>query len=129
MITKRNFNQRVARPRADVPARKYRTQPDQSLSIDEIMKRFVRGIPVDIQQREGVYVDQSEHDLEKMSRMDFGEKAAMAAELSEQTEAKKAAFEERQRARKEATQRAKAKREQPEKPKDSANDSSVPNES
>lgn len=109
--------------------RKYRTVPDQSMTIQEIMARFVRGIPVDIQQRESVYVDQSEYDLEKMSRMDFGDKAAMAAEMREQSEAKKAAFEERQRVRKEVTQRAKAKKEQPEKPKDQANESSTPNES
>lgn len=58
--------------------RKGKTVPDQSMSIREIVKRFVRGVPVDIQQRQGVYVDQSEIDLEKVSRADFGEKAEMA---------------------------------------------------
>lgn len=57
--------------------------PDQSLSIQEIVKRYVRGVPVDIVQRKGVYVDQDDHDLEKLSRMDFGEKAEYAAALAE----------------------------------------------
>lgn len=62
------------------------TIPDQSMSILEIVRRFVRGIPVDVIQRQGVYVDQSEHDLERMSRMDFAEQADMAAHLSNQAQ-------------------------------------------
>lgn len=63
--------------------RKSVTIPDQSLSIQEIVKRYVRGIPVDVLQRKGVYVDQSDEDLEMLSRMDFGEKAAYAQTLAE----------------------------------------------
>lgn len=63
------------------------TIPDQSMSIDEIMKRFVRGIPVDVVQRQGVFVDQNDHDLEALSRMDFADKAAMADELAANAEA------------------------------------------
>lgn len=66
--------------------RKSRTIPDQSMSIQEIVKRFVRGVPVDIVQREAVYSDQNDHDLEKLSRMDFGEKAEYARHMSEQSE-------------------------------------------
>lgn len=121
MITKRNFTEAVARPQSGKP-RKYRTVPDQSLSVDEIMRRFVRGIPVDVQQREAVYIDQQDYDLEKMSRMDFGEKAAMAAEVREQGEARKAAFDERQRAREVAKERARAKKEQPPEPSRKASD-------
>lgn len=61
--------------------------PDQSLSIQEIVRRFVRGIPVDVIQRTPIYNDQSGHDLEKLSRMDFGEKyeyaQAMAAQAAQ----------------------------------------------
>lgn len=60
--------------------------PDQSLSIQEIVKRYVRGIPVDVVQRQGVFVDQAEHDLEKLSRMDFGEKAAFADTMKSEAE-------------------------------------------
>lgn len=66
--------------------RKSRTIPDQSMSIREIVKRFVRGVPVDILQREAVYSDQNDHDLEKLSRMDFGDKAEYARRMSEQAQ-------------------------------------------
>lgn len=52
--------------------------PDQSLSVQEIVRRYVRGIPVDVVQREAVYLDQSEIDLERVSRADFAEKAELA---------------------------------------------------
>lgn len=58
-----------------------KTIPDQSLTIAEIVKRYMRGIPVDVIQRNPVYSDHNEYDLEKMSRLDFGEKSAMANEL------------------------------------------------
>lgn len=67
--------------------RKSQTVPDQALSIREIVQRYVKGIPVDVIQREGVYVDQQEHDLEKLNRMDFGDKAAFAADLKERNQA------------------------------------------
>lgn len=57
--------------------------PDQSMSVQEIVRRFVRGIPIDVKQREAVYVDQNDHDLEKLSRMDFGEKAEFARSEAE----------------------------------------------
>lgn len=63
-----------------------RTIPDQSLSIQEIVKRYVKGVPVDVTKREAVFVDQNEHDLEKLSRMDFGEKAEYARMLAEQAQ-------------------------------------------
>lgn len=66
--------------------RKSKTIPDQSMSIQEIVKRFVRGIPVDVLKREPVYSDQQDHDLEKLSRMDFGEKAEYAQALKRQGE-------------------------------------------
>lgn len=60
------------------------TVPDQSLSIQEIVRRYVKGIPVDVVQRQGVYIDQDLYDLEAMSRKDFAQKAALAVELLEQ---------------------------------------------
>lgn len=72
------------RPKVDFKKRRKSVAiPDQSMSIQEIVKRYVRGVPVDIHKREAVYVDQNDHDLEKMSRMDFGDKhsAAQAMEL------------------------------------------------
>lgn len=56
--------------------------PDQSMSIQEIVKRFVRGIPVDIIQREAVYSDTG-HDLEKLNRMDFADKAQFGRDLAD----------------------------------------------
>lgn len=93
--------------------RKSQTVPDQSMSIREIVRRYVRGIPVDVVRREGVYIDQQNDDLEKLSRMDFGEKAeyaqAMASEANrlkdEHTEAVRRSKEERaERARLKALQ-------------------------
>lgn len=85
-------------PKVDYKARrKSVTIPDQSLSIQEIVKRYVRGIPVDVQQRPQVYVDQQDDDLEKLSRMDFGEKAEYAAMLAEQARKLSDDFEEMKR--------------------------------
>lgn len=82
--------------------RKSQTIPDQSMSIQEIVKRFVRGVPVDIVQREAVYSDQSEHDLEKLSRMDFGEKAEFARRMSEQAQGLSTELQEREAEHREA---------------------------
>lgn len=104
------------RPKIDyAKVRKSVTVPDQSLSIQEIVKRFVKGIPVDVVQRQGVYIDQSDHDLEAMSRMGFAEKADMAEELLESAERIKQQLEENERLRIERERNKaaeKAKREQ-----------------
>lgn len=75
-------------PKIDFTAqvRKSKTVPSQSMSIQEIVRKYVKGIPVDVQQRNGVYVDQNEVDLEKLSRADFGEKADYAAEMKQRQE-------------------------------------------
>lgn len=80
--------------------------PDQSLTIQEIVKRYVRGIPVDVLQRKAVYSDQEDHDLEKISRMDFGEKAAYAAEQAEQAKQLRNELNEKEAEHREAQQRA-----------------------
>lgn len=79
-----NFAYKVPAVKYGGPVMKSRTIPDQSLSIKEIVRRYVKGIPVDVVERTPVYCEQSEHDLEKLSRMDFGEKAEYAAALGQQ---------------------------------------------
>lgn len=79
-------NYRVERVSYDRPRRKGKTIPDQSMSIQEIVRRFVRGLPADVEHRNPIYVDQSEVDLEKVSRLDFGEKHALAQEMSAQNQ-------------------------------------------
>lgn len=76
--------------------RQGKTVPDQAMSIKEIVARFTRGIPVDVRARQGVFIDSSE-DLEKLSRMDFGEKAAYADELSQRANELDAELKERAR--------------------------------
>lgn len=90
--------------------RKGMAVPDQSLSIQEIVKRFVRGVPVDIQQREGVYLDQDEVDMEKLTRADFGEKHDMAAHYAASAERMKDELTERQRLDQESAAKAKEDR-------------------
>lgn len=69
--------------------RKSMTIPDQSLTIQQIMDRFVQGIPVNVSKNDGVYLDQDDYDLEKMSRMNFADKSAMSDELRAQAKAQK----------------------------------------
>lgn len=81
------------------------TIPNQSMKIDEIVRRFVKGIPVDIVQRQAVYVDQSEHDLEAMSRMDFAEKAAVADLMRERAEQQQSELQAIERVKREKKQK------------------------
>lgn len=76
--------------------------PDQSLSVQEIVKRYVRGVPVDVIQRERVYIDQNEFDLEKLSRMDFAEKLEYASALADKAKRLKSELDEHERSSSEA---------------------------
>lgn len=97
-------------PKIDfVKQRKKLAIPDQSLSVQEIVRRFVRGIPVDMKQREAVYVDQNDHDLEKLSRMDFGEKTEFARSEAERLEQWRSELTEAEQAKR--SEAAKAKEE------------------
>lgn len=78
-------------------SKKARVIPDQSLSVQEIVKRYVRGVPVDVIQRERVYVDQNDFDLEKLSRMDFADKLEYAALLADKAKQLKSDLEEHER--------------------------------
>lgn len=63
-----------------------KTLPDQTMSIKEIVSRFTRGISVNAHERPGVYSTQDEYDLEKLNRLEFGEKQAMAHSLAKLVE-------------------------------------------
>lgn len=58
-----------------------KTIPDQSMNIQELVRRYVKGIPVDVVQREKVYIDQSVLDLEKLGRVDAADRAFQAMEM------------------------------------------------
>lgn len=62
--------------------RKSQVLPNQSMTIEDIVNRYVRGAEVHVQKREGVYLDQKEHDFEKMSRADFGEQHELAQQFA-----------------------------------------------
>lgn len=70
---------------------KSKTVPDMALSVQEIVRRFTRGLPLEDIQRQGTYVDQTEGpdevDLEKLSRSSFDEKREFADRLRERNEA------------------------------------------
>lgn len=105
--------------------RRGKTVPDQSMSIQEIVRRFVRGIPIDVIKRDGVYIDQSEHDLEQLSRMEFGDKAALADQIQARNEGLVAQHEASEREKKESA--AKAKQEAQKKRADQKHSSTLDN--
>lgn len=107
MITKTTFA--LAGPQG-TKMRKQRAIPDQTMSVREIVRRFVKGIPVDVVQRQGVYIDPSkEIDYEKVSRLDFGEKVEFAGELRREAEVAYTELEERAEAERLARDEAKKK--------------------
>lgn len=63
------------------PNRKSTTMPDQALTVEEIMRRFTKGLPVAVTNRDPVYIDQNDFDYEQISRMSFDEKFAMAQQF------------------------------------------------
>lgn len=93
--------------------RKHLAIPDQSLSLKTIIERYTRGVPVDIKHREPVWSDQTEFDLEKMSRMDFGEKMSIAEELRARYDAIQEAFEARRADAEQAQKEAEEARKEP----------------
>lgn len=55
--------------------------PRQSMSLDDVMRRFQRGLPVDQKVHPNVYLrGKGAVDYERMSKLDFDAKAALAAE-------------------------------------------------
>lgn len=76
------MNRKYKRPKFDksVKLKRY-TVPDQSLSIQEIVSRYTRGINIDDPYLQPVYVDQNTHDLEKITRMDVLDKTELARQI------------------------------------------------
>lgn len=61
---------------------KSQTIPDQSMSIHELVRRFVKGIPADVVQRAPVYnPNNNEVDLERLGRLDPADKAFEASQM------------------------------------------------
>lgn len=88
--------------------RKSRTVPNQSLSIKEIVARYVRGLPADVQIKQGVYMEQHAHDFNKLSMMDSADKAFMAGEMRDRVEQLGSQIEADKRAYAEAQEQKKA---------------------
>lgn len=92
-----------------------RTQPNQGLTIRDILERFTKRLPVDVKMYEPVYLNQTEHDLEKLNRMDFDDKirfgeqlvAEKKAKAQEAVDASEALREQREREEKEADEATK----------------------
>lgn len=100
-----------------VKGKKSQTVPNQSHTIKSLYDKFVRGLPLGVTEKQGVYMDQNDHDFEKLSRLDFGEKAAMAQEFGQVAEQAKATLDElakHERSRKEEAEQAEQEAQQPE---------------
>lgn len=67
--------------------RKSQTVPNQSMTIKDIVERFLRGLPVDVNIKQGVYhPENNDHDYNKMSNLDTVDKAYLATEMREKNE-------------------------------------------
>lgn len=106
---------------------KSETQPNQSMSLKEMVKRFVRGIPVDMVRREGVFMDHENTDFEKLSRMDFAEKIEYAEQYGKRAQEMEQALKERQDRHDEAERRKKDEAIKPPAPKKSARKAGIEN--
>lgn len=61
--------------------------PNQSMTMKEVIDRFVRGLSLDLKQKPKIYLEQNDYDFEKMSGMEPTEKAYQATEFKAQAEA------------------------------------------
>lgn len=75
--------------------------PNQSMTIKQIVERFVKGIPSDVEIKKGVYLNQVDFDLDKMSRMDATDKAYEATQFASAAEEKADEIEAHEKATKE----------------------------
>lgn len=90
-------------------------KPNMAMSIDTIVQKFTRNIPIDILRRDPVW-SEGDDDLESMSRMDFDDKAALAADKKAYAKQLTEQLEERERTEKEKRiEKAKAKQAQAQK--------------
>lgn len=72
---------------------KSQTKPDDSMSIKELVRRFLKGIPADVIQRQPVYDSESSFDLEKLALLEPADRAFMADEMKRLNEANRAELE------------------------------------
>ena len=102
-----------------------RALPDQSLTIKEVLRRFVKGMPVDAVKREPVYQDVG-IDLEKLARADFGEQFELSQQFKQQAQDIEAKAEAQQRQRDEAMKNeAESKRKQKRRKTEPENESDI----
>lgn len=100
------------RPQIDLTkVRKGKTIPDQSMDIKELIRRYVKGIPADVVQREKTFIDQGEQDLEALSRLDATDRAFTAQTMREDVERKHAIATDAMKLVKDNEERQKAERE------------------
>lgn len=81
--------------------------PNQSMHMKEILARFVKGLPIDVEQKQGVYLDQVDHDFDRMARLDATEKAFAATQFAEEAEIKAEEIKAHERAKHERNEKAK----------------------
>lgn len=62
------------------------TVPNQALTVKQIVDRWVKGLPVEVSQRQPQYMDQNDRDYSKLAGLDRAEQAYIATEMSEQAE-------------------------------------------
>lgn len=61
--------------------RPQKAKPRQSMSLDDVVRKYLRGLPVDAKVHPEVYMPHNRAaDFERMSKLDFDDKAALAAE-------------------------------------------------
>lgn len=90
--------------------RKLISQPNKSMPVSEIVRRFSRGLDAGVSVVETSNHPDQEVDLERMSRMDRVEKAFTADEMRRENELIKAKADEEIRRRKEEADEAKRQR-------------------
>lgn len=80
----------VSKPVDFKKLKKGRAIPKQSMSLQEIVRRFVKRIPVEVNTSPPVYLDGfANEDLEKVSRLDTADRALRANEVAQRAEALK----------------------------------------
>lgn len=87
------------------------TKPDESLSLKEILKRYVRGERLPTSVKQGYYESRYPYDLEKLQNLDITQKLSIAEEMKEYVKAQKLREEEAARKAKEEAEALKAQAE------------------
>lgn len=76
----------VCKPVNFAKVRKGRAIPKQSMDLKEIVRRFIKRIPVEVSTQEPVYLDgYGDADMEKVDRLSTVDRAFHATEVAERT--------------------------------------------